>query len=102
MPIALMTEVTHFVGLPAAAALAADGVTIAAHDVSFTDPAARQAFEGNHKGYRALKAQEPEAMVAECVELMGGLDIVISNDAYPAKKDPLIGADPAHMTGYWD
>ncbi len=98
MPIALVTEITHFVGLPAAEALVADGVTIAAHDESFTDEAARKAFEATHKGFRALTAQEPEDMVTECVKKMGGLDIVISNDAYPAKKDPVMGADPAHMT----
>ncbi|MGB0921127.1 MAG: SDR family oxidoreductase [Alphaproteobacteria bacterium] len=98
MPIALVTEITHFVGLPAAAALADDGVTIAAHDASFTDNAAREAFEVAHPGFRALTAQEPEALAAECIDKLSGLDIVISNDAYPAKKDPVIGADPAHMT----
>jgi NAD(P)-dependent dehydrogenase (short-subunit alcohol dehydrogenase family) len=40
----VVTNVTHFVGLPAALEMARQGATVVVHDRSFADGAARAAF----------------------------------------------------------
>ena len=86
---ALVTQVRHFVGLAAARALAADGVAVACQDASFTDAAARAGFEAEEPGLLALAAQTPAAMVAEAVDRLGGLSVVVGNEAFPAIRSPL-------------
>ncbi|MCA8932813.1 MAG: SDR family oxidoreductase [Rhodospirillaceae bacterium] len=86
---ALVTQVRHFVGLAAARALAADGVAVACQDASFADAAARAGFEAEYPGLTALAAQGAAAMVAEAVDRLGGLSIVVGNEAFPAIRSPL-------------
>lgn len=88
-PAALVTQVRHFVGLAAARALAADGVAVACQDASFSDAAARTAFQAEEPGLLALAAQEAAGMVAEATKRLGGLSILVSNQAFPALRAPL-------------
>jgi len=84
--VALVTNVTKYAGSPAAAALAADGWRVLAHDASFTDKAARDGWMADNAGMTALEAQAPDAVIAEAVERAGRIDGIVSNDAYPAVR----------------
>lgn len=97
MPIALVTDVLHFVGRPSTHALMAAGWQVYAHDEAFTDAAARANFEKEIPGAKAIEAQEPADMVAQVVAAAGRIDAVISNDAYPAKRDFVMDANGPHM-----
>lgn len=82
--VALVTNATKYAGAPTVAALAAQGWRIIAHDASFTDVAARAAWEAENQGMTAAEAQDPAGLIAEVLDRMGGLHGIVSNDAYPA------------------
>lgn len=84
--IAIVTNVAEYAGAPAADALAADGFTVLCHDPSFAAMEARAAFETAHAGLNAASAEAPEALVAEAVSRFGRLDVLVSNDAFHAKR----------------
>lgn len=86
MPVAVVTNVSEYAGGPAAAALAAQGFSVLAHDKGFGGAEARKAFEAAHAGCTAAEAAEPEALIAEAVARFGRVDAVVSNDAFPAKR----------------
>lgn len=96
-PVVLVTNVTHFVGRPACRQLVADGVRLIAHDPEFVDEAARKAFVKGVPGAEPVGAQEPDELIAAAVELAGRLDVVVSNDYFPAIRAPLAEADPNDM-----
>ncbi|MEO1089895.1 MAG: SDR family oxidoreductase [Pseudomonadota bacterium] len=81
----LVTNVTGFLGLPAALACADRGARVFCHDLGFAEPAVRNAFARRHPGLTALAAQAPREAVAEC----GPLSCVVSNDDHPAIRSPL-------------
>jgi NAD(P)-dependent dehydrogenase (short-subunit alcohol dehydrogenase family) len=93
--IAIVTNVSEYAGLPAARALAAAQTTVLCHDKSFTDAAARAAFEAEHPSCLAAGAETPEALVAEAVARFGTVDAVVSNDAFPAQRVRIEEADAA-------
>lgn len=82
--IALVTNVEHFVGLPAAVELAAQGAWVLCHDKSFTQSAAALAFAERYPELLVSQCQDPAELVAAAVTAHGRLDIVVSNDAFPA------------------
>ena len=90
---ALVTNVDHFVGWAAAAALHDAGATVICHDRSFTSEAARSEFEAAHQGWLTTPEQAPAALVASVAETGGTLDILVSNDAFPAIRASVEKAD---------
>ncbi len=84
--IILITDATHFLGKPGISALIRDGGQVYAQDASFTELAARQAFEELLPGVVALAEQDPEKVVEAVVAAAGRLDVLVNNDAYPAIK----------------
>ena len=88
----LVTNVQHFVGLPSAKAIAADGTMVFCHDAEFTDAGKRDAFAKAHPGLRVLAEQSPADLVAAVVKAAGRLDTVVSNDAFPALRGPIAAA----------
>ena len=52
------------------------------------------AFEAEFPGTVALAAQDPEEVVTAALDLIGGIDALISNDAYLAIRAPVDEADP--------
>lgn len=88
-PVALVTNACEFAGPPAVDSLRAAGFRVAAHDASFVDAAGRRDFEARHAGVRALQAQAPEDIVREAQEAAAGLNVLVSNDAYPAIHGPV-------------
>ena len=90
--IALITHVGHFIGVPVARALAAEGARVFCHDESFADPAARVAFAGQHPDLEPIAHQAPTALVAEVAERAGPVEILINHDAFPAIRARLADA----------
>ncbi|MGE0660522.1 MAG: SDR family oxidoreductase [Reyranellaceae bacterium] len=92
---ALITCATRFAGRPAARALLAQGVRVVMHDEAFADDSARRAFEQEVPGVTAFAAQGYDDIAARAVAVHGGIDIFVSNDAYPATRAPLEEASAA-------
>ena len=90
---ALLTNVTHFAGPPALDALLKDGFAVACHDPAFGDADLRATFEAGHPGALALEAMAPEAIVGEALEKLGSVEVLVSNDSYPAIVRPVEGLD---------
>jgi len=91
---ALITCATRFAGRPAARALLAQGVRIVCHDDAFSDEAARKAFEAEIPGVTAIAATGYANIAAKAISVHGGIDIFISNDAYPAARVALEQGSP--------
>jgi NAD(P)-dependent dehydrogenase (short-subunit alcohol dehydrogenase family) len=86
---ALVTNVLHFVGAPAARALIEAGLAVACHDRAFAEPARRDAFAADHANLNVLDAADPEAAVAAVEALAGPLDVLVCNDFFPAIRAPI-------------
>jgi len=95
--VVVITNARHFVGPGSAKVLAGYGARVICHDKEFSDPDNRSAFDAEFPGTIALAAPEPEAVVAEALSAQGRIDVLISNDAYPAVRAPVDEADPDEM-----
>jgi len=88
-PAALVTNVTHFAGPPAVEALVAAGFRVFCHDPGFAEPGTRSGYIGTSPHVHALAAREPDAIVSEAIGAAGSLNVVVSNDSYPAIVGPV-------------
>lgn len=93
----LVTHVRHFVGLPAAKAMAAAGAIVLCHDASFAEDEARRAFAEEHSELQVTPEQEPEALVHAALSADDRLDVLVNNDAFPARRAPIEEADADHL-----
>jgi NAD(P)-dependent dehydrogenase (short-subunit alcohol dehydrogenase family) len=91
--IVLVTNVCHFVGLPAAGELARQGATVVCHDASFAEAAARQQFESENPELSASPESDPRALIGAVVGAHDRLDALICNDAFPAIRAAVEEAD---------
>lgn len=87
--VAIITDALHFLGTPALTALRRHGTTVLCQDKTFTEERARLAFEAEHADAVAAKAQDPAELAAEALERLGRIDLVVSNDAFPALRTPI-------------
>ncbi len=87
--IALITCATRFAGRPAARALLAAGMKVVCHDDEFADATLRGAFAADMPGVDTVVATGYEAMFAAAEAVHGRIDVLVSNDAYPAARVPL-------------
>lgn len=85
---ALITHVREFAGAPAQTALLDAGFRVCVHDVSFADPAVRIAYAAAYPAVEVLAEQTPPALIGA----LDRLDVLVSNDAYPAVHAPLVAA----------
>jgi NAD(P)-dependent dehydrogenase (short-subunit alcohol dehydrogenase family) len=81
---ALVTNALEFAGPPSVEALIASGFRVAAHDRKFADGHARDAYVASHPDQVVLAQQEPAQIVEAAWEAFGRLDVIVSNDAFPA------------------
>lgn len=88
----LITQVRHFVGLPTAREMAAQGARVVCHDESFAEAGARDAFANQHPDFLVSAEQEPVALAADAARLAGRLDVLVNNDAFPAIRAPVAEA----------
>jgi NAD(P)-dependent dehydrogenase (short-subunit alcohol dehydrogenase family) len=86
---ALVTNVLEFAGPPAVEALVAAGFRVATHDRRFDDEDARAVYAAAHPGLTVLAAQDPSQVVQAAWEALDGLDVIVSNDAFPAIHGPI-------------
>ena len=92
--VVLITNVEHFVGLPVATELAAQGATVVCHDKSFADAAAAERFAAANSGLTVVRAETPAEIVAGATEACGRIDVVVCNDAGAAVRAPIEAASP--------
>lgn len=95
--VALITNVSRFLGPPAVAALSEAGFTIAAHDPGFIEAEERAAFLRRYPAAVALAEQEPEEVVAGAWAISGRVDALVSNDSFPAIHGPIEDANVADL-----
>ena len=81
----LITHADHFVGPAASAVLSAYGATVVCHGGAPED------------GVMAAKSETPEDLIDETIAAHGRIDVLISNDAYPAVRAPVDKAAPEEM-----
>lgn len=86
-PTALVTNVTDFAGPPAVEALAAAGFRVLVHDRTFSDPSAWRDFAASHPHAEPVAATDPASLVAAAWEATR-VDVIVSNDHYPAIQTP--------------
>jgi len=82
---ALVTNAIGFAGPPAVAALLDAGFRVAAHDRTFADDGAWEQFAAGRSGLTRIADAEPEGIVAAALAASGRLEVIVSNDHFPAK-----------------
>jgi 3-oxoacyl-[acyl-carrier protein] reductase len=85
----LLTHCQSYAGPGAVTVLLREGYRLACHDASFAEAAERARFAAAHPGVTPLAAQESEAIAAECLDVLGVPDAVVSNDIYPITRRPI-------------
>jgi NAD(P)-dependent dehydrogenase (short-subunit alcohol dehydrogenase family) len=93
----LIVKATEFVGGPTIKTCLAEGARVLAQDPSFADDEARAAFVAANPGVTPTAEEDPDALVEEAVETLGGLDGVVPNDGFPAIRAKVEDADPRDM-----
>src|SRR6266481_1742209 len=84
MPTALVTNASDFAGPPAVQALVASGFRVLVCDRAFHDPAIWARFSETHSGAELVKAADNATLVDAIWSIAGRVDVVVSNDHYPA------------------
>jgi NAD(P)-dependent dehydrogenase (short-subunit alcohol dehydrogenase family) len=102
MPAALITNVTQYVGPGALPILVRENMHPVCHDSGFADEEVARAFEKEHPGTTALRAQTPESLSAELKEHHADLDAVISNDVFPNTPCPIEEVSPQTVRDSFD
>ncbi|GAB5502909.1 SDR family oxidoreductase [Pyruvatibacter sp.] len=87
--IAILTDATHFVGDAIAKRLSNDGYRVFAVDPVFSDADKRSAFEALAGNISALTQHSAADVVEHVMGKEGQIDLLASNDAYPAIRAPL-------------
>lgn len=95
--VALVTQATRYAGPGAVEALRKAGYTVFCQDDDFLDEAARAAFEDARDGAVASDARTPAGAVGQAVKRFGRLDVLVSNDVYPARFQPVDQPDAAEL-----
>lgn len=95
----LITNVEHFAGPPAAAELESRGATVVCHDKSFAASDVCDRYAKNNPGRHAISAQTPAEIVEQVTDVFGRVDVLISNDAFPAIRAPVEEASIDDMRG---
>lgn len=91
--IALVTNVQSYAGPAAVAALLARGFEVIAHDPAFGDSEVRAEYAAGHPGAEPSPEQEPEALINRAWDDHGPLEVILSNDNYPAIHRPIEEAE---------
>lgn len=94
---ALVTNVTHFVGVATARELARVGARVVCHDRSFASADEAGRFAAANPGLKVVTEVEPDSAVAAAETAGGALDILVSNDFFPAIRAPIDSAAPADL-----
>lgn len=96
-PVALVTQATLYAGPGAVTALRRAGYRVVCQDDGFVDEQRRAEFAAAHPGVLASPHKSPYRAVSSALREYGRLDLVVSNDVYPAKYQPVTELDPAEL-----
>ena len=98
--VALVTNVLDFVGPPAVQALVEDGYLVVAQDPAFQDDTRSEAYQANHQGTIPTGLEDPGKLVEQVWNNHNKVDVLISNDTFPAIHVPVEQAnvDDLHAT----
>ena len=80
----LVTNASDYAGPPAVDALAEAGFRVWVHDRRFADTAVWAAFSAAHPDAVYLPAENEAALIDAAWRAAGELDVIVSNDHYPA------------------
>lgn len=93
--VALITNVTDFASPAAVDALLSAGCRVLVHD-KFADQASWTRFSSEHPGVERVVATDTHSLVAAAWDMGKRVDVLVSNDHYPAKLEP---SDTAPLDG---
>ena len=91
--IALVTNVLEYVGPPAVEVLIREGFVVIAHDDSFNSEKACNDYQRQNNGVITTALNDPSELINFVFEHYPTLDVIISNDAYPAIHTTIEDAD---------
>ena len=95
--IALVTHVLDYVGPPAVKALVESGYDVIAHDPAFQDSSQKAEYMAAHPGTIPSGIQEPEALIQHAWDHRKKIDVIVSNDTFPAIHVPIDEANVADL-----
>jgi len=87
-PTALVTNATDYAGPPALETLVTAGFRVLVHDRSFADPEVWTRFSQAHPHAEYVAATCPGSLVTTAWDRAGKVDVIVSNDHYPAIHAP--------------
>ena len=87
--VALVTNALDFVGPPAVQALLEADYQVIAQDPAFQDKAAGEDYQADHPGTSATGLKDPDQLIEQVWEIHQKVDVLISNDTYPAIHIPI-------------
>ncbi len=87
--IALVTNALDFVGPPAVKALLEDGYNVVTQDPAFQDSNRQDEYKANFPGTFPLGLQDPKNLIQHVWDKYKKVDVLISNDTFPAIHIPI-------------
>ena len=91
--VALVTHVLDYVGPPAVKALLQNGYDVVAHDPAFQDANRQEDYKACNPGSIPLGIGEPENLIRHVWHHHRKVDVIVSNDAFPAIHVPIDDAN---------
>ena len=91
--IALVTNVLDYVGPPAVEALLEDGYQVVAQDPAFHDTDIKEDYRVKHSGTSPVGLQDPKKLIEYVWKNHEKVDVLVSNDTFPAIHIPIEKAD---------
>ena len=91
--IALVTNVLDYAGPPAVKSLLEDGYRVVAQASEFKDAKKREDYQTHHSGAVPLGIQEPKKLIQHVWDNHKKVDVLVSNDSFPAIHAPIDEAD---------
>lgn len=90
----LITFATHWAGPEICGGLIDEGALVVCQDPNFADRARAEAFVACRANLTAIADETPAGIMAAALSVLGHLDVLVNNDAFPAIRAPVETADP--------
>jgi NAD(P)-dependent dehydrogenase (short-subunit alcohol dehydrogenase family) len=87
--VALVTNVLDYVGPPAVKALLESGYGVVAQDPAFQETNKQEDYKASNPGTMPLGVQEPDRLIQHVWDNHKKVDVIISNDTFPAIHVPI-------------
>jgi NAD(P)-dependent dehydrogenase (short-subunit alcohol dehydrogenase family) len=100
--IALVTNVLDYVGPPAVKALLESGYDVVAHDPALQETKKQADYKVKHPGTIPLGIQDPKQLIQHSWDHYQKVDVIVSNDTFPAIHVPIDKANVADLNATID